>query len=515
MRVLFAIYFCFCVVFPVCGQAPVISYATPSTFSVNQSIVSLISNNSGGIIPDEPIVTTFAGSGIIGATDAVGTAASFNYPTVVTADHLGNIIVVDRSNHKIRKISPDGTVTTIAGTGAIGALDGIGTSATFRYPDGAVVNSQGDIFISDQSNHTIRKIQTDGAVSTFAGSGVAGLLDGTGTAARFYYPAGMAIDGNDNIYVADYSNHSIRKITPGGVVTTYAGLGLAGITDGTIDVAKFNGPTGVGTDASGNVFVADYGNHKIRKISVSGEVTTVAGAGSAGNANGSGASASFYHPAIVAVDSQNNLFVTDEGNNKIRKISPAGDVTTFAGTGVAGANDAVASSATFRGPTGVCVDNQGTVYVADYLNHLIRKINTFGYSISPDLPNGLNLNPVTGVISGTPTVTSPISDYTITATNSFGSSSFVVSIEVGTLSAEDFGLDTINIYPNPVVDNLYVSSKEFITSISVFDLLGQKIKIFGKEDVFRPLDFKSFPKGVYLLKIETASGIKEVRIVKK
>lgn len=515
MKAILKVYVCFFTVFSLYGQAPQISYGTPNTFAVNQTIAPLVPVNSGGAVPNQPLVSTFAGSGAIASNDAIGTAAGFNYPTVVVMDHFNNLIVVDRSNHKIRKITPDGTVTTIAGAGAIGALDGPGLTATFRYPDGAVVDSQGNVFISDQSNHKIRKLATDGLVSTFAGSGVAGFLDGTGTTAKFYYPAGMAIDANDNLYVADYSNHRIRKITPGGVVTTYAGLAFAGATDGNISVAQFNGPTGVGVDASGNVFIADYGNHKIRKISTLGDVSTVAGTGIAGAVDGSSTTASFYHPAIVAVDAHNNLFITDEGNNKIRKINAVGEVTTFAGTGNAGAVDGIASTATFNGPTGVCVENSGTVCVADYANHKIRKITTYGYSIVPNLPDGLALNPVTGEISGTPTQASPMTDYTITATNASGSNSFVVSIEVGTLSAEDFGLNALKVYPNPVSDKLHITGVTEISSITVFNLQEQKIKEFGADAVNHPIDFRSVSKGIYLLKIVTPFGIKEIRIIKQ
>lgn len=515
MKPIFKVYICFFTVFSLYGQAPQISYGTPNTFAVNQSIVPMFPVNSGGSVPNQPVVSTFAGSGTIAAIDAVGTAAGFNYPTVVVTDHFNNLIVVDRSNHKIRKITPDGTVTTIAGTGAIGTLDGPGLTATFRYPDGAVVDSQGNIFISDQSNHKIRKLATDGLVSTFAGSGVAGFLDGAGTTAKFYYPAGMAIDTDDNLYVADYSNHRIRKITPGGVVTTYAGLATAGAVDGNVSVAKFNGPTGVGVDTSGNVFVADYWNHKIRKITPSGDVSTVAGTGIAGAADGSSATASFNHPAIVAVDAHNTLFITDEGNNKIRKINSFNEVTTFAGTGTAGAVDGIANTAAFNGPTGVCVENSGTVCVADYANHKIRKITTYGYSVIPDLPDGLVLNPVTGEVSGTPTQVVPMTDYTITATNASGSNSFVVSIEVGTLGAEAFTVNRLSVYPNPVNDKLYVTSGVSVTKISVFNFLGQKIKEFDSEAMALPLDFHDFSKDTYLLKIETESGIKEIRIIKQ
>lgn len=515
MKAVLKVYVYFFTILSVYGQAPQISYATPNTFSVNAEIVPLVPGNTGGWVPNQPVVSTFAGSGTMGSADATGSAAGFNYPTVVTTDNLNNIIVVDRSNHKIRKITADGTVTTIAGTGAIGTLDGSALTATFRYPDGAVTDSQGNIFISDQSNHKIRKLATDGMVSTFAGSGVAGFLDGTGTTAKFYYPAGMAIDANDNLYVADYSNHRIRKITPSGVVTTYAGLATVGAIDGNVSVAQFNGPTGVGVDALGNVFVADYNNHKIRKITTLGEVSTVAGTGIAGAANGSSATASFNHPAIVAVDVNNTLFITDEGNNKIRKISAAGEVSTLAGTGTVGVNDGVADAATFKGPTGICVVASGTVYIADYGNHKIRKISTYGYSISPSLPAGLVLDYVTGEISGTPTQVAPMTEYTVTAANTSGSNAFVISIEVGTLSTEDFGLNALKVYPNPVSDKFYVTGVTEISLIAVFNPLGQKIKEFGSDVVNQPIDFRSFSKGIYLLKITTASGIKEVRIIKQ
>lgn len=498
------------------GQAPQIFFTTPNTFSVNQAIVPLIPDNTGGWVPGQPVVSTLAGSGTAGSADGAGTNASFRLPTVVTLDNSGAVIVVDRYNHKIRKITSDGTVTTIAGTGAIGSLDGPALTATFRYPDGAVVDSQGNIFISDQSNHKIRKIDTGGMVSTFAGSGASGFLDGTGIAAKFYYPAGMGIDANDNLYVADCYNHRIRKITSNGVVTTYAGLATAGVVDGNVSVAKFNRPTGLGVDVLGNVFVADYDNHKIRKISTSGDVSTVAGTGVAGAIDGPPGTASFNHPAIVAADINNNLFITDEGNNKIRKISSIGEVTTFAGTGAIGANDGIANTATFKGSTGICVTASGMVYVADCLNHKIRKIATYGYSVSPALPDGLLLNPVTGEISGTPTQVSPRNDYTVTAANEFGSDSFVVSIEVvGTLSTETFDGKEIQVYPNPVFDALYIATKEDITKISVFNFLGQKIKEFNSDVIPHSLDFHSFSKGIYLLKIDTLSGIKEILVIKQ
>lgn len=499
----------------VCGQAPQISYATPNIFTLNEAINPLMASNTGGIIPTEPVVSTLAGTGTSGAEDGLGSAARFNLPTVVTIDLQNNIIVVDRSNHKIRRITSDGTVSTIAGTGAIGSNDGPGNTATFKYPDGAVVDSQGNIFISDQSNHKIRKITPSGTVSTFAGSGVAGFLDGIGTSAKFYYPAGMAIDGNDNLYVADYSNNRIRKITPVGLVTTYAGIAAAGNVDGNSSVARFNGPTGVCLDPLGNVYVADYGNHKVRKIDIMGQVSTIAGTGISGATDALGTSASFNHPAIVAFDGIENLYITDEGNNKIRKISADGQVTTFAGTGIAGANDGDVNVATFNGPTGVAVASDKLVYIADYSNHKIRKICTYGYSVVPALPSGLTLDPFTGEIAGTPAQVSSPTDYTVTATNQYGSSSFVVSIEIGVLGVGDFDFKDFKVYPNPVKDIVRISGIADINSVSVYTDLGQEIKRFEGGIATKSIDFSDLPIGVYLLKITTTDGLKEITIMKE
>ena len=370
------------------SQAPNISYTTPDVFTVGQTITDLNPTNTGGTIIAETLVSTFAGSGSTGSADLNGIAASFNLPTVVTIDSFGNVFVVDRSNHKIRKITSNGDVTTFAGSGVSGSVDGIGTAASFRYPDGAVFDSQNNLFISDQSNHKIRKITPDGTVTTFAGSGAIGSAEGIGTAASFYYPAGMAVDANDNLLVADYGNNKIRKITPNGTVSTFAGTGVAGAAEGTTLTAQLNGVTGVCVDSFGNVFVADYYNNKIRKIDTLGNVSTFAGSGSMGSSDGIGTAASFYYPAIVAVDATNNLFVTDEENHKIRKITTDGTVSTYAGDGILGATNGISTDAQFNFPTGVAVDDSNTVFVADYGNNKIRKIKDYGYAISPDLLAG-------------------------------------------------------------------------------------------------------------------------------
>jgi|GEM_PF-1260161 len=254
--------------------------------------------------------------------------------------------------------------------------------ARFNCPSGVVVDGAGNIFVTDFANHTIRMITPAGVVSTFAGAaGISGSTDDTGTAARFSSPLGIAIDSLGNFYVADSVNHTIRKITPAGVVTTFAGTaGLAGATNETGALARFNRPTGVAVDSLDNVYVTDYNNNTIRKITPAGVVTTLAGSALPaliiGAADGNGAAASFNKPLGIAVDGADNLYVTDSGNHSIRMITPAGDVTTFSGlSGTAGKVNGTLAAARYNTPTGITVDGAGVIYVVEALNHALRRIS--------------------------------------------------------------------------------------------------------------------------------------------
>ena len=225
-------------------------------------------------------VTTLAGSGDYGSVDGTGTAASFNSPYGVAVDSSGNVYVADSGNHKIRKITSAGVVTTLAGTGERGSVDGTGTAASFDLPWGVAVDSSGNVYVADVRNHKIRKITPTGVVTTFAGTGELGSVDGMGTAANFNYPRGVAVDSSGNVYVADTYNYNIRKISSSGVVSTLAGgrgyndnsllqqTGIYGALDGKGVLASFGIPFGVAVDTSSNVYVADYGNQKIRKITI-------------------------------------------------------------------------------------------------------------------------------------------------------------------------------------------------------------------------------------------------------
>jgi sugar lactone lactonase YvrE len=237
------------------------------------------------------------------------------------------------------------------------------------------VDGAGNVYVADSSNHAIRKISTAGEVTTFAGlAGVHGYADGIGGDARFFDPEGIAVDAGGIVYVGDSLNNRIRKITPEGAVTTLAGAGR-GSTDGTGTAARFNFPRGLAVDSAGNVYVADQYNHTIRKVSPEGMVTTLAGqAGSPGTANGIGSDAQFSAPDSVAVDRDGNVYVAESNYDVIRKITPRGVVTTFAGKSQ-GLNfaDGEASQARFLLPRSVVLDNSGNFYVADYGGQTIRK----------------------------------------------------------------------------------------------------------------------------------------------
>ncbi|HWK84745.1 MAG TPA: hypothetical protein VNS61_13510, partial [Caldimonas sp.] len=329
------------------------------------------------------VFTNASGSVTTSAAILTVTTAPFNGPTGVVVDAAGNVYVADNGNETIRKITPTGVVSTFAGlTGSPGSTDGTGSSARFNSPFGIAVDAAGNVYVADRGNHTIRKITPAGDVSTLAGlAGSAGSTDGAGSAARFSNPSAVAVDAAGTVYVADTGNQTIREITAVGVVSTLAGLANnQGSSDGTGNAARFNHPFGVAVDAAGNVYIGDTFNQTIRKITAAGVVSTLAGlANSQGIADGSGNVARFHQPGGVAVDTAGNVYVADAGNSTIRAITPAGVVSTLAGSaGNAGNIDGTGAAARFNAPIDVTVDAAGNVYVADSSNQSIRLITPAG-----------------------------------------------------------------------------------------------------------------------------------------
>jgi sugar lactone lactonase YvrE len=338
-------------------------------------------NNRIRKISQAGVVTTLVGS-TVGSANGVGTNATLNTPNGIAIDSKGNLYVTDSANHRIRKIIKEGFMSTFAGSSA-GYLDGIGTNANFSNPSGITIDFTGNLYVTDGSNNRIRKITPTGVVTTLAGSGTAGFGDGSAATAGFNFPFGVAVDSSLNVYVSDFNNHRIRKITSGGIVSTLAGNGTTTFANGTGTNATFNFPQGIAVDSAGTVYVSDTENHRIRRIGYAvqlplnrGVTTTIAGSGSGGSANNLGTSATFSEPSSIAVNSAGVLYIADSLNHRIRAISLTSVVTTWAGTGTASLVNSARLTSTFNAPRGVTVDSAGNVYVGDTLNHCIRKITT-------------------------------------------------------------------------------------------------------------------------------------------
>lgn len=332
-------------------------------------------------------ITTYAGSGTSGFSGDGGVAllAKLYDPWAVAVDVGGNVYISDGGNNRLRKVNTSGIITTIAGTGVMG-FSGDGGQATLAKlsgPVGVAVDASGNIYIAEPFNNRIRKINSSGVITTIAGNGNLGYSGdgGLATLAELNYPTGVAVDAAGNIYIGDQGNNCIRKVNTGGIITTIAGSGPGGYSGdgGPATLALLSTPAGVAVDAAGNVFVGDLGNQRIRKINTGGIISTIAGTGVQGF-SGDGAAATLAQlnqPAGVSVDSSGNVYIADFTNSRIRKIDTGGIISTIAGTGVQGnaGDGGAATLAQLNQPYGVAVDVTGNIFIADYFNQRIRKIN--------------------------------------------------------------------------------------------------------------------------------------------
>jgi hypothetical protein len=321
-------------------------------------------------------VLTLTGSATSGYLDAPVATARFGGLNGVAVSSTGTIYVADTTNHRIRAIS-GGTVTTLAGSGSAAYADGTGTAASFRSPTGLAIDSSGNLYVGDTANHRIRKVTPAGVVTTIAGSGTSGSSDnGTGTSARFNQPTGVALNPAQTVlYVSDTNNSRIRTVTLASTaVATLAGSS-SGYLDATGTSARFNKQQGIEVGPSGDVYVADTLNHRIRKVTAAGVVTTVAGAG-AGSADGVGTAATFDEPSDVTLDGSGFLYVADNTNNLLRRIDlGTGTVTTLVGSGTAASTDGNGTLAAFDDPTSLTYDGaNAAIWVVEGVGHRVRKV---------------------------------------------------------------------------------------------------------------------------------------------
>jgi PKD domain/RTX calcium-binding nonapeptide repeat (4 copies)/NHL repeat len=332
-------------------------------------------------------ITTLAGTGTAGFSGDTGqaTAAQLRFPRGVAVDVAGNVYIADRDNHRIRKVSPAGVITTLAGTGVPGFSGDTGqaSAAQLRFPESVAVDAAGNVYIADTDNHRVRKVDPAGVITTLAGTGVPGFSGDTGqaSAAQLNVPRGVAADAAGNVYVADRNNHRVRKVDPTGVITTLAGTGTPGFSGdtGQASTAQVDNPLGVAADAAGNVYIADQGNNRVRKVDFAGVITTLAGTGVGGFSGDTGQAtvAQLAGPEGVGADAAGNVYIADTDNYRLRKVDSAGVITTLAGTGTQGfsGDTGQAVLAQLYSPIGVAADAAGTVYIADTGNNRVRKVS--------------------------------------------------------------------------------------------------------------------------------------------
>ena len=318
-------------------------------------------------------VRTRAGVGVAGFADGPGPTCFLNGPGGCCTAATGRTYVADTGNHRIRLVDTSRWVTTLAGTGIAGHQDGPAATAQFAGPSGICADAQGNVFVTE-TNQFIRRIGADGIVSTLAGTGVAGYRDGPAASAQFHTPHAIAVDESGNLWITDFNNHALRKLSPEGTVSTWAGNGVAGSSDGTLAVAQFNQPAGLAFDRAGNLYVSEWGGQRLRRVGTDGQVSTVAGDGRVGYLDGPGLRARFNHPDGLVVDPDGNVVVADSHNETIRQLTPAGQVQTLAGSSATGVDDGDGATATFRVPSGIGCDGRGRIYVADRGNNALRRL---------------------------------------------------------------------------------------------------------------------------------------------
>ncbi len=436
-----------------------------SIISISLVVFSLTSNAQ--------IINTVVGSGTAGFSGDGGlaTAAQINQPNAIAFDGTGNMYIADFLNYRVRKVTTAGIISTVVGNGTFGFSGdgGPATSAQLTGPTALCFDAFGNLYIADQANNRIRKVNTSGVISTFAGTGIAGFGGdgGSATLADLNSPTSIALDALGNMYIADQANNRIRKINTSGTISTFAGTGVAGFSgDGAAALsAQLNSPYCLSIDLSGNFYIVDVTNKRIRKINTSGVISTFAGNGTTGFSGDGGpaTSAQFNSPNWVSNDAFGNIYITDAFNSRIRKVNTSGVISTFAGSGVAGyaGDGGICTSAQILLPIGTAFDAAGNFYICDDANYRVRKIT---------------------LVTDVKQLTSSNTDHLI--------------------------------YPNPSLGifnfELFSDAEITITNALGQEVLNEKL-LTGKQNI----DLKDQAKGIYFLKITGQEKEQRVKLIKE
>lgn len=515
------------------------------------------------------IITTVAGIGTAGFTGDNGQAvlAKVNAVNGIVFDPAGNMYFSDVYNNRVRKVTPAGIITTVAGNGSTAyTADGVAATATGIYnPAGLALDAAGNLYIADQYNYCIRKVNTAGIITTVAGNGST-TYNGDGiaaTSAGLSNPAGVAIDAAGDLYIADVLHSRIRKVNSSGIISTIAGTGVQGYSgdNGLATSAMLNRAYAITFDATGNLFIADDNNHCVRKVNASGIITTVAGNGTAGYSGDGGlaTAATMDLTSGVAVDAVGNMYLTDFNNSRVRKVNSAGIITTLAGTGTAGYNgdNIQATTAQLNYAVGVACDALGNLYIGDNLNHRLRKVlsgcqsnptitstgnqtvnvssnvqfmvsstytaSTYQWQVSQGaaFSNLSNAGQYSGVTTATLIITNANLGNNNNLYRCLISGCVKDTSNVSRLTVAQFtGINqllkeqTILIYPNPVQDFINVKSDVSISKVVIKDVIGRIVlETIPNENVLK-IDLENFASGVYFLSCYSENNlIKQEKLI--
>ncbi len=420
------------------------------------------------------IITTFAGNGTQGFSGDGGQAtnAEFYTPEAAIFDAAGNCYIGDANNERIRKITTAGIISTFAGTGTMGYSGdgGQATNAEIWNPMGLAFDAVGNLYFCDEGNHHIRVINTSGIISTIAGNGTGGYSGdgGQATNAALFHPGDITFGATGNLYIADNFNYRIRMVTTASIISTIAGTGTAGYSGdgGQATAAKLNYPVAVAFDTAGNLYITDFSNSRIRMVNTAGIISTIAGNGTAGYSGdgGQATAAELNYPVGIVFDSVGNLYIADQANRRVRKVNTAGIITTIAGNGTAGfsGDNGCATNAELQSPHSLVFDAAGNLYIVDGGNNNIRKVST----------------------------------QTCTT----------MGIEQVAKTNEQ-----VNVYPNPAQNSLQVTvaGNSKIQAINLYDVLGNEVISTNAKEI----DVSSLSNGVYFIKIKTNEDFYSKKII--